>query len=138
MFIVSFMIKLVIKLVLQVLEDSRQILVAANMQPDDPFPMDDKIKEGSAQLLLYFKNPLWCVVHILILSLSPLVSCQPPSFFIFLTFSFDGSVHLSLYLPPFLYLLSFAWFCFLTAPKCPQFVLPPLYFDQLLPFLSPF
>lgn len=30
----------------QVLEDSRQILVAANMQPNDPFPMDDKIKEG--------------------------------------------------------------------------------------------
>lgn len=54
MFFVSFMIKLVIKLVPQVLEDSRQILVAANMQPDDPFPMDDKIKEGPAQLLLYF------------------------------------------------------------------------------------
>lgn len=31
---------------LKVLEDSRQVLVAANMQPDDPFPMDDKIKEG--------------------------------------------------------------------------------------------
>lgn len=30
----------------QVLEDSRQVLVAANMQPNDPFPMDDKIKEG--------------------------------------------------------------------------------------------
>lgn len=53
----SFMIKLVVQLVLQVLEDSRQILVAANMQPDDPFPMDDKIKEGPApllHLLLYF------------------------------------------------------------------------------------
>lgn len=30
----------------QVLEDSRQVLVAANLQPNDPFPMDDKIKEG--------------------------------------------------------------------------------------------
>lgn len=30
----------------EVLEDSRQVLVAANMQPDDPFPLDDKIKEG--------------------------------------------------------------------------------------------
>lgn len=34
--------------VFKVLEDSRQILVAANMRPDDPFPMDDKIKEGLA------------------------------------------------------------------------------------------
>lgn len=57
MFFLTFMIKCVVKLVLQVLEDSRQILVAANMQPDDPFPMDDKIKEGPAplfHLLLYF------------------------------------------------------------------------------------
>lgn len=36
--------------VFKVLEDSRQILVAANMRPDDPFPMDDKIKEGLARL----------------------------------------------------------------------------------------
>lgn len=35
-------------LLLQVLEDSRQILVAANMHPNDPFPMDDKVKEGLA------------------------------------------------------------------------------------------
>lgn len=35
--------------VFKVLEDSRQILVAANMRPDDPFPMDDKIKEGLAR-----------------------------------------------------------------------------------------
>lgn len=41
----------VIFLILKVLEDSRQILVAANMQPDDPFPMDDKIKEGLDSLL---------------------------------------------------------------------------------------
>lgn len=51
MFFVTLMIKLVVQPVLQVLEDSRQILVAANMQPDDPFPMDDKIKEGPAPLL---------------------------------------------------------------------------------------
>lgn len=35
-----------ISVILKVLDDSRQILVTANMQPDDPFPMDDKIKEG--------------------------------------------------------------------------------------------
>ncbi|TWW69364.1 Coiled-coil domain-containing protein 134 [Takifugu flavidus] len=35
----------------QVLEDSRQILVAANMQPDDPFPMDDKIKEAYSHVV---------------------------------------------------------------------------------------
>lgn len=44
------------------LEDSRQILVAANMQPDDPFPMDDKIKEGLTYfhtffVLLYLDEP---------------------------------------------------------------------------------
>lgn len=36
----------------KVLEDSRQVLVAANMRPDDPFPMDDKIKEGG--ILFFF------------------------------------------------------------------------------------
>lgn len=30
----------------KVLEDSKAVLIAANMQADDPFPMDDKIKEG--------------------------------------------------------------------------------------------
>uniref|UniRef100_G3NWA7 Coiled-coil domain containing 134 n=1 Tax=Gasterosteus aculeatus aculeatus TaxID=481459 RepID=G3NWA7_GASAC len=34
-----------------VLEDSKQILVAANMQPDDPFPMDDKIKEAYSHVV---------------------------------------------------------------------------------------
>lgn len=41
-------------LILKVLEDSRQILVAANMQPDDPFPMDDKIKEGLTYFHTFF------------------------------------------------------------------------------------
>lgn len=36
----------------KVLEDSRQVLVAANMRPDDPFPMDDKIKEGGIHVFL--------------------------------------------------------------------------------------
>uniref|UniRef100_A0A3B5MJN0 Uncharacterized protein n=1 Tax=Xiphophorus couchianus TaxID=32473 RepID=A0A3B5MJN0_9TELE len=36
---------------LQVLEDSRQILVAANMQPDAPFPLDDKIKEAYSHVV---------------------------------------------------------------------------------------
>ncbi|XP_035470176.1 coiled-coil domain-containing protein 134 isoform X2 [Scophthalmus maximus] len=34
-----------------VLEDSRQILVAANMHADDPFPMDDKIKEAYSHVV---------------------------------------------------------------------------------------
>ncbi|CAG01646.1 unnamed protein product, partial [Tetraodon nigroviridis] len=38
-------IDIMLKGLFKVLEDSRQILVAANMRPDDPFPMDDKIKE---------------------------------------------------------------------------------------------
>ncbi len=37
----------------QVLEDSRAFLIAANMQPDDPFPLDDKIKEGERLLLFH-------------------------------------------------------------------------------------
>ncbi|CAG01644.1 unnamed protein product, partial [Tetraodon nigroviridis] len=41
-------IDIMLKGLFKVLEDSRQILVAANMRPDDPFPMDDKIKEGLA------------------------------------------------------------------------------------------
>lgn len=36
------------------LEDSKLILVAANMQPDDPFPMDDKIKEGPTDFYTSF------------------------------------------------------------------------------------
>uniref|UniRef100_A0AAV2KJC9 Coiled-coil domain-containing protein 134 n=1 Tax=Knipowitschia caucasica TaxID=637954 RepID=A0AAV2KJC9_KNICA len=35
----------------RVLEDSRQVLIAANMRPDDPFPMDDKIKEAYSHVV---------------------------------------------------------------------------------------
>ncbi len=37
----------------QVLEDSRAVLIAANMQPDDLFPLDDKIKEGERDWLYH-------------------------------------------------------------------------------------
>ena len=37
----------------KVLEDSKAVLTAANMQADDPFPMDDKIKEGQIMDHLY-------------------------------------------------------------------------------------
>ncbi|TWW69348.1 Coiled-coil domain-containing protein 134 [Takifugu flavidus] len=53
--------------IFQVLEDSRQILVAANMQPDDPFPMDDKIKEGLAHF------------HPLLSLFSPAAGCTLPT-----------------------------------------------------------
>ncbi|XP_060946597.1 coiled-coil domain-containing protein 134-like [Limanda limanda] len=39
-------IDIMLKGLFKVLGDSKQILVTANMQPDDPFPMDGKIKEG--------------------------------------------------------------------------------------------
>ncbi len=42
-----------IRVCVQVLEDSRAFLIAANMQPDDPFPLDDKIKEGERLLLFH-------------------------------------------------------------------------------------
>nr|XP_015215147.1 PREDICTED: coiled-coil domain-containing protein 134 [Lepisosteus oculatus] len=38
-------------LFLQVLEDSRAVLMAANMQPDDPFPLDDKLKEAYSHVV---------------------------------------------------------------------------------------
>nr|XP_046270421.1 meiosis inhibitor protein 1-like isoform X4 [Scatophagus argus] len=44
-------IDIMLKGLFKVLEDSRQILVAANMQPDDPFPMDDKIKEAYSHVV---------------------------------------------------------------------------------------
>uniref|UniRef100_A0A671NVY2 Coiled-coil domain-containing protein 134-like n=1 Tax=Sinocyclocheilus anshuiensis TaxID=1608454 RepID=A0A671NVY2_9TELE len=34
-----------------VLEDSRAVLKAANLQPDDPFPLDDKIKEAYSHVV---------------------------------------------------------------------------------------
>lgn len=44
-------IDIMLKGLFKVLEDSRQILVAANMQPEDPFPMDDKIKEAYSHVV---------------------------------------------------------------------------------------
>ncbi|XP_034046724.1 coiled-coil domain-containing protein 134-like [Thalassophryne amazonica] len=44
-------IDIMLKGLFKVLDDSRQILVAANMQPDDPFPMDDKIKEAYSHVV---------------------------------------------------------------------------------------
>uniref|UniRef100_A0A3B4A3H6 Uncharacterized protein n=1 Tax=Periophthalmus magnuspinnatus TaxID=409849 RepID=A0A3B4A3H6_9GOBI len=44
-------IDIMLKGLFKVLEDSRQVLVAANMQPDDPFPMDDKIKEAYSHVV---------------------------------------------------------------------------------------
>ncbi|TMS15683.1 Meiosis inhibitor protein 1 [Larimichthys crocea] len=44
-------IDIMLKGLFKVLEDSRQILVSANMQPDDPFPMDDKIKEAYSHVV---------------------------------------------------------------------------------------
>ncbi|XP_023685615.2 meiosis inhibitor protein 1 isoform X2 [Paramormyrops kingsleyae] len=44
-------IDIMLKGLFKVLEDSRAILTAANMQPDDPFPLDDKIKEAYSHVL---------------------------------------------------------------------------------------
>ncbi|KAL0992974.1 hypothetical protein UPYG_G00101700 [Umbra pygmaea] len=44
-------IDIMLKGLFKVLEDSRAILIAANMQPDDPFPMDDKIKEAYSHVV---------------------------------------------------------------------------------------
>ncbi|KAK1155341.1 coiled-coil domain-containing protein 134-like [Acipenser oxyrinchus oxyrinchus] len=32
-----------------VLEDSRAVLIAANVQPDDTFPQEEKLKEGETR-----------------------------------------------------------------------------------------
>uniref|UniRef100_A0A3Q2CE39 Coiled-coil domain containing 134 n=2 Tax=Cyprinodon variegatus TaxID=28743 RepID=A0A3Q2CE39_CYPVA len=44
-------IDIMLKGLFKVLEDSRQILVAANMRPNDPFPLDDKIKEAYSHVV---------------------------------------------------------------------------------------
>lgn len=36
----------------QVLEDSRAVLIAADVPPDGPFPQDEKIKDGRSSLFL--------------------------------------------------------------------------------------
>lgn len=51
----------------QVLEDSRAVLIAADVPPDGPFPQDEKIKDGRSSLvftpLLFLV--LWCSTDIL-------------------------------------------------------------------------
>lgn len=51
----------------QVLEDSRAVLIAADVPPDGPFPQDEKIKDGRSSLvftpLLFLV--LWCTTNIL-------------------------------------------------------------------------
>ncbi|CAL8273948.1 unnamed protein product [Lota lota] len=44
-------IDIMLKGLFKVLEDSKAVLVAANMQPEDPFPLDDKIKEAYSHIV---------------------------------------------------------------------------------------
>ncbi|KAJ8387549.1 hypothetical protein AAFF_G00152450 [Aldrovandia affinis] len=44
-------IDIMLKGLFKVLEDSKAILTAANLQPDDPFPLDDKIKEAYSHVV---------------------------------------------------------------------------------------
>ncbi|KAG7263335.1 hypothetical protein CRUP_036658 [Coryphaenoides rupestris] len=44
-------IDIMLKGLFKVLEDSKAVLVAANMQPEDPFPLDDKIKEAYSHVV---------------------------------------------------------------------------------------
>lgn len=44
-------IDIMLKGLFKVLEDSRAVLTAANLQPDDPFPRDDKIKEAYSHVI---------------------------------------------------------------------------------------
>ncbi|KAL4658035.1 meiosis inhibitor protein 1 [Arapaima gigas] len=44
-------IDIMLKGLFKVLEDSRAVLMAANLQPDDPFPLDDKVKEAYSHVL---------------------------------------------------------------------------------------
>lgn len=50
----------------QVLEDSRAVLIAADVPPDGPFPQDEKIKDGrSSPVLTLLPFPvLWCIADI--------------------------------------------------------------------------
>lgn len=50
----------------KVLEDSKAVLIAANMQADDPFPMDDKIKEG--QIMDHYTVTTLCSLSSLFLT----------------------------------------------------------------------
>ncbi|KAI7804086.1 coiled-coil domain-containing protein 134-like isoform X1 [Triplophysa rosa] len=44
-------IDIMLKGLFKVLEDSRAVLIAANVQPDDPFPQDHKIKEAYSHVV---------------------------------------------------------------------------------------
>lgn len=74
-------IHIMLKGLFKVLEDSRQVLVASNLQPDGPFPLDEKIKEAYSHVVensaffgdvalrfprivhhYYDRNPDWSVV----------------------------------------------------------------------------
>lgn len=44
----------------QVLEDSRAVLIAADVPPDGPFPQDEKLKDGGSSLLY---NPDFSIHH---------------------------------------------------------------------------
>ena len=50
----------------QVLEDSRAVLIAADVPPDGPFPQDEKIKDGKSSLVLTLLPflVLWCIANI--------------------------------------------------------------------------
>lgn len=50
----------------QVLEDSRAVLIAADVPPDGPFPQDEKIKDGRSSLVLTHLPYLvpWCIAEI--------------------------------------------------------------------------
>lgn len=43
----------------QVLEDSRAVLIAADVPPDGPFPQDEKIKDGKSSLF-FTPSFFWC------------------------------------------------------------------------------
>lgn len=47
----------------QVLEDSRAVLIAADVPPDGPFPQDEKIKDGrSSAVLIPLPFPVLCCI----------------------------------------------------------------------------
>lgn len=49
------------------LEDSRAVLIAADVPPDGPFPQDEKIKDGMSSLVFtpVLFLVLWCTTDIL-------------------------------------------------------------------------
>lgn len=71
----------------QVLEDSRAVLIAADVPPDGPFPQDEKLKDGG----------------------SSMPSCPIYSFIIFLSLRFVAMRHYSL-----IALLPFGYFSIAT------------------------